>query len=157
MNYKLIKREHFKLIPLKHLNQWLAALRSGVYTQTHNWLKRTDQDGITGHCCLGVLCEVEGVESFEPEDKDEGYAYCWKFGKYGSNAVLDTSFIEQAFTLGESGTLANAYVNVWDDPEDMENDLTPDNSYKSLAEMNDAGFSFAEIADILEACFTHID
>jgi hypothetical protein len=33
--------------------KWVNALRSGKYQQTSNWL----QDE-TGHCCLGVACEL---------------------------------------------------------------------------------------------------
>ena len=32
---------------------WVAALRSGDYTQAKRYLRTDD-----GHCCLGVLCEV---------------------------------------------------------------------------------------------------
>jgi len=32
---------------------WVAALRSGDYTQAKRYLRPHD-----GHCCLGVLCEV---------------------------------------------------------------------------------------------------
>ena len=36
--------------------QWVAALRSGQYTQGTGFLKRTA--GSTTYCCLGVLCEI---------------------------------------------------------------------------------------------------
>lgn len=34
--------------------KWIAALTSGEYEQTRNYLHRIDD----GYCCLGVLCEV---------------------------------------------------------------------------------------------------
>lgn len=38
-------------------SKWLEALRSGNYKQAHGKLK-TDK----GYCCLGVLCEVAGLQ-----------------------------------------------------------------------------------------------
>jgi hypothetical protein len=37
--------------------EWVAALRSGEYKQARGSLQQND-----GYCCLGVLCEVVGVE-----------------------------------------------------------------------------------------------
>lgn len=36
---------------------WVEALRSGKYTQETHCLKR-EINGLTIHCCLGVLCEL---------------------------------------------------------------------------------------------------
>jgi len=38
--------------------KWVAALRSGKYIQTKNYLKFND-----GYCCLGVLCEISKLET----------------------------------------------------------------------------------------------
>jgi hypothetical protein len=38
--------------------RWVAALRSGKFKQTAEALKKEEEDGTVGHCCLGVLCEV---------------------------------------------------------------------------------------------------
>jgi hypothetical protein len=47
----------------KKLKQkWVAALRSGKYQQGSSVLKRVD-NGETSHCCLGVLCETDGIKS----------------------------------------------------------------------------------------------
>jgi hypothetical protein len=53
--------------------KWLAALRSGEYTQTSGSLRDND-----GHCCLGVLCDVidhtAWVDDFdESDDKVSSY------------------------------------------------------------------------------------
>ncbi len=42
--------------------KWLEALRSGKYVQGHRRLRRVTDLGKVTHCCLGVLCEVMGVE-----------------------------------------------------------------------------------------------
>ena len=39
--------------PIKDLKKWIAALRSGKYSQTKEYL----QDS-RGYCCLGVACEI---------------------------------------------------------------------------------------------------
>lgn len=37
--------------------KWVEALRSGEYMQAQGKLRRSD-----GYCCLGVLCDVTGIE-----------------------------------------------------------------------------------------------
>lgn len=41
--------------------KWIAALRSGLYSQTTGVLK--DENG---YCCLGVLCDISGLGQWEP-------------------------------------------------------------------------------------------
>ena len=43
--------------------QWLKALRSGEYKQTRTQLK-LDSFGRVSYCCLGVLCDISGVNSW---------------------------------------------------------------------------------------------
>lgn len=49
-------------------DKWVAALRSGKYEQGQNYL-RTEKNK---YCCLGVLCEVAGIE---PVLLKDGYHY----------------------------------------------------------------------------------
>lgn len=42
--------------------KWVAALRSGEYEQITGSLKEPD-----GYCCLGVLCEVMGIDWSDPK------------------------------------------------------------------------------------------
>jgi hypothetical protein len=37
---------------------WLEALRSGDYKQGRERLHRINDDGSSGYCCMGVLCEL---------------------------------------------------------------------------------------------------
>jgi hypothetical protein len=37
--------------------KWIEALRSGEYEQGHLYLRKNGR-----HCCLGVLCELTGLE-----------------------------------------------------------------------------------------------
>lgn len=38
--------------------EWVAALRSGFYVQGRGTLRKVTPDGVTRHCCLGVLCDI---------------------------------------------------------------------------------------------------
>lgn len=116
---------------------WLAALRSGEYTQTCGVLK----DG-KGHCCLGVLTELYL--------KDHPDAY-WK--------TIDTE-IMKGFELiipGESrgiGILSES-VCEWAGLEgaDRHNPLIQkfdDDNGETLSGFNDGGTSFTAIADLIE-------
>lgn len=44
-------------------NKWLAALRSGQYTQTQGMLKSCE----SGFCCLGVLADIMEDAKWSPE------------------------------------------------------------------------------------------
>ncbi len=40
--------------------KWVEALRSGKYIQGNNYLK-SEVNGVTEHCCLGVAVEALGI------------------------------------------------------------------------------------------------
>ena len=42
--------------------KWVAALRSGEYEQGYEYLKTVEPNGDTKYCCLGVLCQIQGLE-----------------------------------------------------------------------------------------------
>lgn len=45
-------------LPNRKLKQWIKALRSGKFNQTREALRRKDNS----YCCLGVLCQLNGIE-----------------------------------------------------------------------------------------------
>lgn len=101
--------------------KWVAALRSGIYEQGRGYLSRENK-----FCCLGVLCDVAGLEYTTSGDDIRAYE---SGGKLKARSLpLDFSK-EQGF-LTASGELPNNGVN--------------------LSEMNDTGFTFREIADVIE-------
>lgn len=120
--------------------QWLADLRSGEFSQCKYRLS----DG-TGYCCLGVLSERAaqagivtkvyinpGYAHYDDDDGDEVL----------SPKVMVWAEIEEDnphVPISDSGRLA-AFKN-------------EDYSTISLGELNDYGFTFAEIADLIE---THL-
>lgn len=129
---------------------WIDALRSDRFKQTEGSLHSVKEQVIVmethpdtgevlcskitpaGHCCLGVLCELAieaGVKVEKSMSRDNDYEELYD-NKAGA---LPASVMDWAGMNTEDG--------------DFE---TKDMCDKSLAELNDAGKTFAEIADIIE-------
>lgn len=107
--------------------RWAAALESGDYAQSQNALR--DQSGF---CCLGVACdlyskEVGGEWERLPEDSEYEYEF------------MDIS--EQM----------PARVMRWLGLNDSCGEYHTDGANKTLAELNDTGSTFTEIAAIIRA------
>ena len=112
--------------------RWLAALRSGEYAQARERLR--DRTGAM--CCLGVLCDLYAKDY--PEVAWERVALgektrWWTFG--GAE-------LEPPADVARWAGLRNEYDQVVYNP--MAGDL-------SVAEANDNGQTFAEIADLIES------
>lgn len=97
---------------------WIAALRSGKYKQGKRKLRVEDR-----YCCLGVACEVLGIEGVKDS---EGY-YCY------SNlfAVAPQKVVEELGLINEVGSRNDGSTN--------------------LTRLNDEGKTFEEIANELES------
>lgn len=122
--------------------KWLDRLRNGGLKQATSALKETYDDGTSGYCCLGVLCEIaveEGIikaprpEWGRNEDPDSHYGN-WTYGR-NSDSFLPPTVRDWA-GLSEN----NPAVNVNDDFIST-----------TLATLNDSGSSFEEIAGYIEA------
>lgn len=62
--------------------KWVAALRSGKYRQGHRVLN----DSVTKeYCCLGVLCEVVGIE--KKQVTQQGIIYYFPPNEYERSAL----------------------------------------------------------------------
>jgi hypothetical protein len=101
--------------------KWVAALRSGRYQQGRQALRR-------GHtfCCLGVLCDISGLGEWSDN------WYCPAGDSHGSLYHLPNPVIEWAGVESDSPIV----------------DLADSAEY--LTELNDAGKTFEEIADLIE-------
>lgn len=44
------------------IDEWITRLRSGTYLQEYGRLRFVDENGIQRDCCLGVLCDVVGLD-----------------------------------------------------------------------------------------------
>jgi hypothetical protein len=121
--------------------KWLEALRSGEYRQARHRLRDDNDD----FCCLGVLCdiytkEVGGSWEWEhSEHYDKGGAY-----KIVHEDCADLVTTSLPFCVREWAglELSNPGVHV----AKGDSDFVP----TTLAQLNDGGKGFDEIADIIE-------
>lgn len=108
----------------QEVTDWIAALRSGKYQQGKHALVRTEL-GVDHFCCLGVLCSLKGF-----------------------NGDGDGNFLElvEAKEIGitREGHLKESIEALGEEPSGRAR-------LDSLAELNDAGLSFSQIADFIEA------
>lgn len=114
---------------------WAAALRSGMYKQAKGSLE--DREG--GFCCLGVLAKLAGCERI-PITNSGGPAA----------ATYDDD-------LGYAPPRAKEWVGLKSSSGDIGNFLTVEHddgsctTNSNLAEFNDGGCDFNDIAAIIEA------
>lgn len=113
-----------KKLPIEVKTKWTEALRSGKYPQDRNRLR-----GANGFCCLGVLCDLQGAEW-----KVEVGGWCLQRSNGNS-----TTWLPDAEHVGE-----DVFSVLMQKPN---GDMTISGV---LANMNDRGKSFAEIADYIE-------
>jgi hypothetical protein len=105
--------------------KWLEALRSGNYHQGTGYLKREKNGGVIQYCCLGVLCEVAGLESKLAETRVGMHSF------EGSRKFLPPSVMVKVGLVSAGGDSRKA--------------TTP-----SLSALNDSGYDFAYIARYIE-------
>jgi hypothetical protein len=135
--------------------KWLEALRSGEYPQTTGALQRVADygDSPKGYCCLGVLADT----LVDDEEK-----IVWRFAKprYGEPnwAVLSAWSDEREDYTEEDSLLPDVLAErlhltvdgqlgdfkVWNHSR-----LAEDCSMR-LSSLNDNGFTFSQIADMIE-------
>lgn len=116
---------------------WVDALRSGKYLQGHGRLAASPKhlDKIE-YCCLGVLCEVlidNHIVNLEKKEHDEGDFTSIFFDE--NNMVLPEK-VKNIVGVSDFDIVAI---------DDYEKTFTT-----NLAEHNDNGATFEEIADIIE-------
>ena len=132
--FRLINEQLFKerpLLPLEVKHRWLEALRGGNYRQGLRYLKAT-HNKIDSYCCLGVLCNLEGREPDEikPEENTQICIYSGLMGSLPED-------IKVYNVLGYAGFFQGFCVE----------------QFSSLAELNDCGYSFEAIAEVIEKYF----
>lgn len=102
--------------------KWIEALRSGKYEQGKSQLRTLNDK----YCCLGILCTLrtdgEWKQWCEPDEDGLAEIGCWEFK--GNSEWLDGSYLLEIGMTSEEES--------------------------ALADMNDSGKTFAEIADYIE-------
>jgi len=132
-------------------DKWVAALRSGEYTQGYNYLKLTNTDKVKScFCVLGVLCDLWLKEEKKaqwtelPSQEQEKEHGLTAFGLHGKS-ILPYMLCEEIGLLGEFGThYQNPDVCIAsEDPAEP--------NLVSLAEANDDYMlTFGQLADLIE-------
>lgn len=120
------------------------ALRSGKYEQGIGKLKRLNG----GMCCLGVACDISGLGEWVPTSSGDWYVFTITIKL--DDVVCDSSYlptpIMDLFGFDHHGEFAEDQ----DAPEAIKataDSTTPD---WQLAQLNDMGWTFAQIADLIE-------
>jgi hypothetical protein len=121
--------------------KWVEALESGEYQQGHERLCHVSGGGCF-HCCLGVALEllpesIRGpIVDVDPEDDD---GLDGRVRRYGEETHVLPAAAKVAYRMRDESGL-------FDEGGDAPEDAT---MHGSLAEMNDFGWSFREIAAFL--------
>jgi hypothetical protein len=122
--------------------QWVERLRSGEIEQTAGKLGTKDGK----RCCLGVLCDLAaeaGVVKTEPNDIGYLVYLDSDEDEFGEQSVLPLSVQKWAGI-----TQVNPWVKLLAVDEGTGE---PYEANDTLASLNDAGRTFPEIADIIDA------
>ena len=112
---------------------WAQALESGAYVQGGCHLAR-DIGGRSKHCCLGVLCELaiaDGVDVPKTGGRysdDHGDGVLYAYGAEQAESLLPAEVMEWSGILTGGGSWGVG---------------------QSLAQYNDGGFPFSQIAEII--------
>lgn len=131
-------------------DRWVTALRSGDYEQTNGYLRREDGEGKIGYCCLGVLKDIQGctwkAATTYNEDEDED-------GIFDEDELPDNGdrifFAEQDHN-GEGRILFADHLTTYPNDEELFDWGLGWRIARKLAEMNDGGSDFEEIAAFIE-------
>lgn len=113
-------------------SRWIAKLESGDYDQTTGHLNVG-----SGYCCLGVLCEIaveDGIVIKQATDDDTPALY---------TAKIDTSDYNEdivPIAVMKWAGLPSTNPDIDDEELDVNN---------NLAELNDNGMTFSEIANLI--------
>lgn len=120
---------------------WLEALRSNKYKQGQCCLAKKDDKGQTCYCCLGVLTDLY-VNS--PEGQEAG-------AKWGDTDSYDRLvFVCQNYReCHYLSTPVREWAELANFNPDLLTDMTGNNS--SCGWLNDRGYSFEKIAELIEA------
>lgn len=128
-------------LPKDFKDQWVSALRSGKYQQGKGYLRLTDNR----FCCLGVACDLLGVK--------------WNKIEITPNEETTVTTYEDFYETDSAGSeelprRADLPDEIWKaltSKMPMEGDYVGNNSWMDfLAKKNDAGWTFEQLADVIE-------
>lgn len=136
---------------------WLTALRSGEYEQGIGKLVSVSRLGNKRYCCLGVLCDIQekaGYPGLRFSNGAVGHSPPgWFLNESFETAILPVVMAED-LGLDFSNPTIPVTPELRADPRLHTFRSQQSQQYSlrlNLAALNDHGFSFLEIADIIEA------
>lgn len=115
--------------------RWVKALRSGKYEQGVGALKHKSR-----YCCLGVLCEISGLIEGSDLIKDTGTCILYAHSDNELKETIPDDILEWS-------EMKNGRGEFWDLNNETIIYLI---GRTSLADANDHGDSFNQIADFIE-------
>lgn len=116
----------------QRIKEWVDALRSGKYNQAQGYLRTAE-----GFCCLGVACHVVNPIPWEVSHINIGGCTHYGYEHPDYTAILP-KHIAQFYGMGNN---SSAYTSIRD----------RDGELIELAGLNDEGFPFSQIADLIAA------
>lgn len=144
-----------------HREQWLAELRSGNRRQVEGYLACRVDDGTdeVGFCCLGVATDmVPGVEYEEVTGSHVFRRYLVADGPWEYLVLPNAARAWLGVTAGDPDLDFTDTQDDWDalggildgDVFDQVQSNYEEGSHVTLAMLNDAGATFAQIAEVFE-------
>lgn len=121
--------------------RWVKALRSGEYEQGRGVLR----DHNNRYCCLGVLCDLYAKEKGKDWtlNPDRGAGYGSLYSIHHATGILPFEVMEWADIKTEEGLLPEAYPRA-------SRTLPTLGAARDLTGLNDSGYTFTAIADLVE-------
>ena len=128
------------------LRNWVSELRSGKYPQTSGQLR--DSEG--AYCCLGVACEISnlgewtGVENYLAKGDERMGSLPLAIREFYGTGSEDMVHISNESVIK---VLGQEFF------ETLVDNVAMNTGHLNLANLNDNGATFADIADIIELEF----
>jgi hypothetical protein len=133
-------------------NAWVKALRSGEYQQTEGALCKVvdtyDGEPVLGFCCLGVLSEL-AIKHGASVSVDEFAGDLYEPARTYDGEENFPPYAVAKWALG-TDERTNWDVRYVDPDEDLD-------THSALADRNDGGATFREIADLIENDLDAVD
>lgn len=122
------------MLTKSELKAWTDALRSGKYVQGYEFLKSVNIAGFTCYCAIGVLCDVKGYRGTKKGDM-------YSFDDEEFDDFLNDSYLSGKYDYGRFSYLHMPNLR----------------DFRSVAEANDDGVPFTEIADHLDKYYPAVE
>ena len=143
----------------KNAEVWIKALRSGHYSQTTGSLSKNEKDESNnwevGYCCLGVACDLYSKFRMSEGEGDRWIENGTSYKESGVSVHVRRFQSEEDGVIEEQESQLPFEVRSWlglnsEDGYYEDDEEGPVEGLHSLADLNDSGIGFEEIADFIE-------